>query len=188
MKKTFENYTPTFIAGMVVLIFVFVVGIISSMKPIKEGEETSPSTNSIEKIGKFYPVLHVFDGDTFSVEIDGRTEMVRAIGIDAPETGEKYTDQECFAKQSKEGAIELLLGENVKLDLDPTQADRDKYDRLLRYVRLKDGTFFNLVMIERGYAKEYTYQNSTYQHHQEFIDAQMLARNKSLGMWAECEL
>ena len=43
---------------------------------------------------------------------------------------------------------------------DPTQADRDQYDRLLRYVQLPDGTDLGSTMISDGNADEYTYDVS----------------------------
>ena len=51
--------------------------------------------------------------------------------------------------------------------LDPSQGERDKYDRLLRYIFLEDGTNFNELMISEGYAFEYTY-NVAYKYQQEF--------------------
>ena len=70
------------------------------------------------------------------------------------------------------------------LKSDSTQANRDKYGRLLRYVYLGDGTLINQVMIEKGYAYEYTY-NLPYKFQKEFKQAEAYARSQKLGLWAD---
>lgn len=47
--------------------------------------------------------------------------------------------------------------EEIKLVRDPSQAERDKYDRVLAYVELEDGTDVGLTLVTAGYAHEYTY-------------------------------
>ena len=154
---------------------------------VKESGSAPETLETREKTDqKLAKVLHVFDGDTFSVRINGKTESVRAIGIDAPETGEKYTKKECFAGGSKTKAIELLGGKSVRLEVDLTQGDKDKYDRLLRYIHLEDGTLFNLEMIKEGFAEEYTFQNKAYKFQSDFLSAQTKAKDAKLGLWGKC--
>ena len=45
-------------------------------------------------------VLRVVDGDTIRVRLDGRTERVRYIGVDTPESVKPGTPVECFAKRA----------------------------------------------------------------------------------------
>src|SRR5512138_1845443 len=45
-------------------------------------------------------VLHVVDGDTIRVRLDGHTERVRYIGIDTPESVKPGTPTQCFAKKA----------------------------------------------------------------------------------------
>ena len=59
---------------------------------------------------------------------------------------------------------------------------RDKYNRLLGYLFLEDGLFFNKWMIENGYAYEYTY-NDSYKYQEEFKNAENYARDNQLGLW-----
>lgn len=74
-------------------------------------------------------VVEVIDGDTLDVELsDGTVDRVRIIGINAPES------DECFAAEATAGLSDLVAGERVELVADRT--DRDRYDRLLRYVVL----------------------------------------------------
>lgn len=131
-----------------------------------------------------YKVVKVIDGDTISININGKNEVVRLIGINSPETQDPRKPVECFGKEASEKAKEVLTGKSVKLENDPTQGDRDKYNRLLRYVFLENGTNFNKLMIEEGYAYEYTY-NTPYKYQNEFKQAQKDAEANQKGLWAE---
>ena len=133
---------------------------------------------------KLYSVVKVIDGDTISVNIDGRVETLRLIGINTPETVDPRKPVECFGKEASDKAKELLTGKKVYLEADNTQGERDKYSRLLRYVWLEDGTFFNKKMISDGYAYEYTY-DTIYKYQTEFKQAEIEARTTKKGLWAD---
>ncbi len=62
-----------------------------------------------------------------------------------------------------------------------------KYDRLLRYVVLSDGTNFGEYMIKNGFANEYTY-NKPYKYQVLFKDAEKYAKNNKLGLWSGCSV
>lgn len=129
-------------------------------------------------------ILTVIDGDTIEVSFDNKKEVVRLIGINSPETVDPRKPVECFGKEASAKAKSLLLGKSVQLEADPTQDDRDKYQRLLRYVFLEDGTNFNKLMISEGYAYEYTY-NTPYKYQSEFKQAQKEAEVSKIGLWAD---
>lgn len=131
-----------------------------------------------------YSVIKVIDGDTLSVDIDGKIEVLRLIGINTPETVDPRKTVECFGKEASAKAKELLTGKRVRLEADPTQGERDKYGRLLRYVFLEDGNFFNDAMIREGYAYEYTY-SAPYKYQDQFNEAEKEARDKKFGLWAD---
>jgi micrococcal nuclease len=128
-------------------------------------------------------VVEVVDGDTIKVSVAGRTETIRIIGIDTPEVVDPREPVQCFGREASAKAKELLSGQQVRLVADPTQGERDKYNRLLRYVDLADGTDYGLWMIANGYAHEYTY-NIPYQRQAQYKQAYREAREKSLGFWA----
>ena len=48
----------------------------------------------------------------------------------------------------------MVEGKEVRLEYDWQK--RDKYDRLLAYVYLKDGTFLNAEIVKQGYGHAYT--------------------------------
>lgn len=129
-----------------------------------------------------YRVVKVVDGDTLDVNIDGKIERLRLIGIDTPETVDPRKSVQCFGKEASNKAKEMLNGQFVNLESDETQGERDKYKRLLRYVFLPDGTNFNLYMIAEGYAHEYTY-STAYKYQSEFKQAEIDARNGNKGLW-----
>lgn len=154
---------------------------------LEESSDDSTEENNSEEAQEtktYYQVTNVVDGDTIDVDIDGKTERIRLIGIDTPETVDPRKDVECFGKEASNKAKEILDNKKVYLESDDSQSDRDKYDRLLRYVFLEDGTHFNKMMIEEGYAQEYTYDNP-YRYQEEFKKAQEEAKNAKKGLWAD---
>lgn len=130
-----------------------------------------------------YKVVKIVDGDTLDVEIDGKIERLRLIGIDTPETVDPRKEVQCFGQEASNKAKELLSGKFVSLESDETQGERDKYKRLLTYVFLPDGTNFNLFMIAEGYAHEYTY-SQPYKYQYDFKQAEIDAQNQNKGLWS----
>ena len=131
----------------------------------------------------WYPVVEVVDGDTIKVQISGRVETVRLLGIDTPETVDPRRPVECFGREASAAARRILAGRRVRLEFDPSQGRRDKYGRILAYVRTDRGVFANLWLVRRGYAHEYTY-DLPYRYQEEFRAAEQYAREHDLGLWS----
>jgi micrococcal nuclease len=112
-------------------------------------------------------VVRVIDGDTVDVRLDGQVVRMRLIGIDTPEVVDPRQSVQCFGREASNKAHELLDGQTVALEADPSQDDKDRYGRLLRYVWLSDGRLFNQEMVAQGYAFEYTY-DLPYKYQAEF--------------------
>lgn len=138
--------------------------------------ETQPTVTS--------KVIKVVDGDTVTVETNGVRETIRIIGINTPETVDPRKPVECFGQEASARAHELLDNQTVILEADSTQGERDKYDRLLRYVFLSDGSDFGKQMISEGYAYEYTY-STPYKYQQDYKTSQSDAENARRGLWAD---
>ncbi len=132
---------------------------------------------------QLYPVLRVVDGDTLDVLVDGRSETLRLIGIDTPETKRPDTPVQCFGPEASRKAHELLDGWKVRIKADPTQDRRDKYGRLLAYVWRADGLFYNEWMVRHGFAHEYTY-DKPYEYQRQFKQAEEYAYTHRLGFWS----
>ncbi|TAK89734.1 nuclease [Patescibacteria group bacterium] len=132
----------------------------------------------------YHRVVEVSDGDTFKVKIAGVTETVRLIGIDTPETKDPRKPVQCFGRAASDEAKHLLKGKLVRLEGDPESGDRDKYQRLLRFAYLEDGTFYNQHMVEQGFAFAYTiFPNSKLEL---FRSWERQAREAKRGLWAGC--
>lgn len=168
------------ILNIVNLIFLGV----SSDTLIQQTTTPSEHTTSIDNNAVHYPVVSVVDGDTIKVIMNKKTEKIRIIGLNTPETVDPRKPVECFGKEASAKAKELLLGKNILLMSDPTQTDRDTFGRLLRYVILPDGTDFGLSMIASGYGYEYTYRYP-YEKQSAYRDAQKNAEARDSGLWHE---
>src|SRR3990170_73030 len=71
-------------------------------------------------------VVRVIDGDTIEVDLGAATERVRYYGVDSPER-----NQLCY--EEAKAWNQAVVGKEVRLL--PDARDRDRYGRLLRYVR-----------------------------------------------------
>lgn len=138
-------------------------------------------------------VTKVYDGDTFQIETG---EIIRLIGIDAPEkkksnklkkdSKRSNKDQEVIIKLGKLSsnyAETILLFKNVYLIIDSLNINEDKYGRLLRYVYLEDGTFFNLKIIQDGFA--FAYIKYPFIYSAEFLEAEKNAAELKTGLWGD---
>jgi len=148
----------------------------------KPTEKPKPTKTPIPSPTLSVSLVKVIDGDTIDVSINGKTERVRFIGIDTPEMNDNRPDIQCFAQESKSKTQVLLTNTSFTLQSDNTQTDRDKYNRLLRYIVFTDKRNLAKLLIEQGFGYEYTY-NEPYKYQQEFKNAQKTAENSQSGLW-----
>jgi micrococcal nuclease len=144
--------------------------------------ETDTHTQQTLADGASYPFIRVVDGDTVIVGVDGRSEYVRLIGIDAPEPHDPG-GPECYADESTEHLKQLLQTGTVTLYSDESQGERDTYTRLLAYVQLPDGTDVGEQMLRDGYAREFTY-DQPYVRREQYLVAENEALTNESGLWA----
>lgn len=142
-------------------------------------------TQSIKTEPGYYKVTYVSDGDTFTVNMDGREEKVRLIGVDTPETVKPNSPTECYGKVASDFAKSILANQTVRLEADPINQNRDRYGRLLRYAYLSDGTLINAELIKQGYG--FAYLSFPFSKSEEFRILQTEARKSENGVWGgEC--
>ncbi len=129
-------------------------------------------------------IVRVTDGDTVVVRFTGRREHpVRIIGIDTPEV---YGKKECGGAGASRHMTRMApVGARVRLTDDPSQADRDRYDRLLRYVTRK-GRDLGLAQIKAGWAEAYVYDDVPFARTASYQRAQERASTRLRGMWSSC--
>ncbi len=130
-------------------------------------------------------VERVVDGDTIVVEVDGRRETVRLIGIDTPETVKPDAPVECFGPEAS-AATGALLPPGTPIRLERDVEARDDYDRLLAYVyRAADALFVNLELVRTGHAVLLTFPPNVARV-DEFVDASRDANTAARGLWSAC--
>jgi len=142
-----------------------------------------PAKTAEQPAADLYKIIEVVDGDTVKAEGNGKVETIRLIGVDTPETVDPRKTVQCFGQEASSFTKTALTGKSVKLEADASQGNLDKYNRLLRYVLLEDGTNFNKSLLSEGYAYEYTY-NIPYKYQVDFKAAQKAAENGDKGLWA----
>lgn len=145
-----------------------------------EVKSESKTINTKTGEEQFFKVVKVIDGDTIALE---NGEVVRYIGIDTPETVHPSKPVQCFGKEASEKNKELVEGKMVRLEKDVSE--RDKYNRLLRYVWIGD-IFVNDYLVREGYAYASTYPPDV-KYADQFLKAQQEARERKKGLWAGCE-
>ena len=132
--------------------------------------------------GTWYDVTEVVDGDTFRIRKNGSSKhRVRLIGIDAPETRDSQHKKIGFFGPEAKAYLQKRIGQQKVLlvkDVDSL----DKYGRTLSYVYLEDGSFINLELLEKGYARTNTVPPNV-AFSKAFDKAQRQARKQEVGMW-----
>lgn len=136
-------------------------------------------------------IVEVVDGD--SLRLDGG-EMVRLLGIDAPEASAnnklnadigkmrmQVSPNELVAMGREAAGFAGRLARGRRCWIERDRAGADQYDRTLGYVHLEDGSILNEMMISEGYAKVYMPQAFTYK--QRYILLQIDARLNKRGLW-----
>jgi micrococcal nuclease len=128
-------------------------------------------------------VVRVTDGDTVVVDIAGRDEDVRLIGIDTPEVHVDEGDPECFGPEAS-AFTASLLPEGTAVRLERDVVGRDDYGRLLAYVYAGD-LLVNEAIVAGGYATPLSIEpNTTFARR--FADAARAAEAAGLGLWSAC--
>lgn len=135
-------------------------------------------------------VTYVVDGDTAQVALaGGREERVRFIGVDTPESTRGKNDP--YGKEASNYTKAKLEGQQIWLEIDV--GERERYDRMLAYIWLKQPTnfseeeirakMFNAELLLEGYAQLMTVPpNIRYVDY--FTAFQKEARDASKGLWA----
>lgn len=131
-----------------------------------------------------YQVTQVFDGDTIAVNMNGKQEKIRLIGVDTPETHDPRKVVQCFGMAASNFTHQLLDNKQVRLEADPLSSNRDRYDRLLRYVYTQDNVFVEQALIQQGYGFAYT--GFPFTKSDDFRAWQKEAQDNNRGLWNTC--
>jgi endonuclease YncB( thermonuclease family) len=132
-----------------------------------------------------YKIDHFVDGDTIAVDMNGKTESIRMIGVDTPETHKPNTPVQCYGPAAAAYTKNLIGDQQVRLEMDEQSTNRDRYNRLLRYVYLPDGKLVEAELIKNGYGFAYT--QFPFTKSAEFVQYQDSAKQASKGLWGNCQ-
>lgn len=131
-----------------------------------------------------YAIDHFVDGDTIAVNMNGKVETIRFIGIDTPETHKPNSPVQCYGTAAAAYTKNLIGSQQVRLDSDPDSTNRDRYNRLLRYVYLPDGLLVQAEIVKNGYGFAYT--QFPFTKSADFTSYQSEAHNAAKGLWGNC--
>ncbi|MEN6308949.1 MAG: thermonuclease family protein [Anaerohalosphaeraceae bacterium] len=129
-------------------------------------------------------VAAVIDGDTIDLKIPDNeypTTRVRLLGIDTPETKNPQTGVMYFGPEASEFTRRLCENKTVVVLLDSAADQRDKYGRLLAYIRLPDGTILNERILAEGCGYAFLpYEHSDFDA---YLELQNQAIQSGAGLW-----
>jgi micrococcal nuclease len=129
--------------------------------------------------GVFGVVDFVPDGDTVVLESG---EVVRMVGIDAPETGKDGRPDQYFAAESRDALKSLALGERVEVRF-VGREPRDRHGRLLGVVLLPDGRNANELQLLGGFAFYYHFDTHPGWLESTYMGLQRSAIRNGAGFW-----
>ena len=127
-------------------------------------------------------VDRVVDGDTARVFYRGRSEYVRYIGIDTPESVMPDSPVECFGEEASRFNEKLLGDGRARLEFGPEQ--RDRFGRLLAYVYVRD-VMLNAELLAGGYAETLAVPPNDAESGR-FQRIEDEAREAGRGLWGAC--
>jgi len=176
-------------------------------RPVSEQASTTSNTTYLNKVsmssklkapvksttkGLLIPatVTRIIDGDTIEVSFQGKTEKVRLIGVDTPETKHPDKPVQPYGPEAANFTEKQLAGKKIFLEKDVSE--RDKYGRLLAYVWLTDPAdfteaqmrinMFNSRLLLAGYAQLMTIPPDV-KYVDWFTKFQIEARQSKKGLW-----
>lgn len=155
--------------------------------PVEPGPQPAGLPAAPSAAAESAVVIRVVDGDTLVVDRGNGDERVRLVGVDTPETVAPNSPVECFGPEASAYVTDLLAGESVSLDPDPSQADADRYGRLLRYVWVAtdagEWSSIEVLLLSGGFAEPY---RDTHSRKAGFdaLGADAMAAGK--GLWGAC--
>lgn len=121
-------------------------------------------------------VVEVIDGDTIKIESG---EVVRLLGIDAPETNHPDLPYQTYAMEARDYLSKRILNKICNFEFDENNK-YDIYNRILAFVYL-DNYLINAEMVKKGYAFVYTKSNNI--KTKEFLILESIAKKSKKGLW-----
>ncbi|MCB9823234.1 thermonuclease family protein [Candidatus Nomurabacteria bacterium] len=166
-------------------IFIALILILLQQNGMIPGQEKLETTVENSTPG-LYSVTKFDDGDTIGVDMEGKTETIRFIGVDTPETHDPRKSVQCFGKDAAAFTKAAIGSQKVRLEADPESDNRDRYSRLLRFVYLPNGELVNYELVKEGYGFAIT--GFPHTKMETFVNAETEAKNNGRGLWGTCQI
>jgi len=136
-----------------------------------------------------FRVTKVIDGDTLDIDIpDGKfnSTRIRLLGVDTPETKDDRFGKMYFGPEATQFTKQMAINKNFVILLDKISHTRDKYNRLLAYLKLPNGKILNEVLVMEGFA----YADLRFEHsfYEKYSQLETTARQNKKGLWKESKL
>ena len=133
---------------------------------------------------KSFIVVKVVDGDTIDINAPDRNwsdTRIRLLGVDTPETKDPRMGVMYFGPEASKFTTDTVLGQNIIVIMDKISKPRDKYHRLLCFVRLADGRILNEELISQGFG----YADTRFPHsfYDKYIQLEKTAIKEKKGLW-----
>lgn len=157
---------------------------VGSFFQLKDKSGNQPDTSHVG----YYDVVSIADGDTITVDMEGKKEKIRFIGVDTPEIyhGGNTAPSQCYGEKAKAFTEASIDNKRVKLVADDKGSNRDKYGRLLRYVYNYQDMSLDETLVSEGYG--FAVDGFNYSKKQEYLDLMNDASAAKKGLWAICDI
>jgi micrococcal nuclease len=138
----------------------------------------------VSRSAKFSATVdRVVDGDTIVVRFSGRSEKVRILGVNTPETVSPKVGVQCYGPQASAYThARLPAGTRVTLETDVEV--RDKYGRLLAYVYV-GGDRFDDDLLRLGYGRLLIIPPNG-EYARVMMEEELQAKSTRSGLWGAC--
>jgi micrococcal nuclease len=143
-----------------------------------------PQTTTVTVHGR---IARVVDGDTIRVGVDGDSQRVRLLGLDAPELHRPRTPVQCGARAAASALAKIApAGTPITLTTDPGQDRYDRYGRLLAYARTPTRDL-QTAQLRHGWADITAGHHRRLRRQLELEHAARDARREHRGIWRVCD-
>ncbi|MGT8957058.1 thermonuclease family protein [Bacillus cereus] len=143
-------------------------------------EAYNEKLNGLETVkGK---VIHIKDGDTIDVNVNGQKQTVRLLLLDTPESVSQKIPPQKMGKEASSFLKKQLDGKSVTLVYDQGPKE-DKYGRKLAYV-FCDGIHINELMAKWGYGIIAYISKPNTTLLPEMLEAEKEAKESMAGVWS----
>ena len=171
-----------------IIIVVLVAGLVVTVVLLGAAPEDPPSSGGPTEPIEEARVVGIADGDTVTIEIDGRRDRLRYIGVDAPELAnpDAGLPAECGATEASAANAALVAGAELILERDAS--DRDRFGRLLRHPWVvRDGAWLLVTeaLVADGSVEARSFPPDTL-HDARLETAEVGAMERGAGVWGRC--